>query len=202
MIINVIHDTAHILVPKGDPNEKELHEHLDNRYAALQKEIEIQGLEVRYWPAIKDPLNRTFVAIGEAHKQIVRWAHFEGLPEVCIMEDDCQFFAPGAWDYFLSQKPEDFDIYLGGIFSGLNHDNTTRDYCGNTLYIVRQQFYQEFLSVPAINHLDRALMDRGKYIVCDPMVCTQKGGYSFQKRGFDSYERYLVGRRLFGGVTF
>jgi hypothetical protein len=202
MIVNVIHDTAHILVPKGDPNEKELHGHLDNRYACLQKEIETQGFEVRYWPAIKDPLNRTFVAISQAHKQIVHWAMLNELPQVCIAEDDLQFFAPGAWKYFLSHKPTDFDIYLGGVFHGLNEDNTTNDWCGNTLYIVARRFYETFLSVPLVNHLDRSLMNKGKYIVCDPMVCTQRGGYSFQKRAWDSYERYLVGRRLFGGVKF
>lgn len=202
MIVNIIHDTEHILVPKGDPREQELHGYLNDRYAALQKEIEVQGMDVRYWPAIKDPLNRTFVAISQAHKQIVHWAMLQGLPEVCIAEDDLCFFAPGAWDYFLSQKPTDYDIYLGGVFHGLNEDNTTTDWCGNTLYTVNQRFYETFLSVPLLNHLDRALAGKGRYVVCDPMICTQKGGYSFQKKAFDSYERYLQGRRLFGGVRF
>lgn len=198
MIVNVIHDHDRILTRGTGELEQELNQHMDMRYASLQKEIQTQGLSVRYWPAIKDPLNRTFVGIGEAHKQIVRWAMLNNLPEVCIMEDDCSFFAPGAWEYFLSQKPEDFDIYLGGVFHGLNEDNTTFDWCGMTLYIVNQRFYQTFLSVPQVNHIDRALAGKGKYIVCDPMVCTQKSGYSFNKRTWDCYDRYLSGKRLFG----
>lgn len=202
MVINIIHDTAHILVPKGDPNEKELHEHLDMRYANLQKEIETQGLEVKYWPAIKDPLNRSFVAIAQAHKQIIRDAKEKGLPMVCIAEDDLFFFAPGAWQYYLGHIPEDYDIYLGVVFHGLNEDNTTDDWCGMGLYIVNERFYDTFLSVNEVNHLDRELARKGRYVVCDPMVCSQRGGYSFQKRAWDTYERYLVGKRLFGGVTY
>jgi len=173
-----------------------------DRFDLLQKEITTQGLTVRYWPAIKDPLNRSFVGISQAHKQIVRWAATEGLPEVCIMEDDCYFFAPGAWDYYLSQKPEDFDLYLGGVFHGLNEDNTATDYCGNTLYIVHSRFYATFLDTNELNHLDRALAGKGRYVVCDPMVVSQHGGFSDNKLRHDSYERYLVGKRLFGGVKY
>jgi hypothetical protein len=122
----------------------------------------------------------------------------ERLPEVCIMEDDCFFFASGAWEYYLSKKPEDFDIYLGNVFHGLNEDNTTDDWCGMTLYVIRQRFYPTFLNLPDMNHIDRSLAGKGKYIVCDPMVCSQRAGFSDNKLHWDSYERYLEGKRLFG----
>jgi hypothetical protein len=169
-----------------------------DRYDLMQKEIETQGLTVRYWPAIKDPLNRVFVGISQAHKQIIRWAKENNLPEVCVMEDDCFFFAPGAWDYYLSKKPENFDLYLGNVFFGLKEDGTVDDHCGNTLYICHARFYDTFLAVPELNHLDRALAWKGRYVVCDPMVCSQQKGYSDNKKCVDSYERYLVGKRLFG----
>lgn len=174
-----------------------------DRYVLLQKEIETQGLTVRYWPAIKDPLNRSFVGISQAHKQIVRWAAVEGLPEVCIMEDDCYFFAPGAWDYYLSQKPADFDIYFGGVMWGdYVGENIVRDLCGMTLYTVSQRFYPTFLSVNEMNHIDRSIAGLGKYLVCDPMVVSQISSYSDNKKTNDSYERYLVGKKLFGGVSY
>jgi hypothetical protein len=198
MIVNVIHDTDHVLVPKGDPNEKELHEHLDIRYDNLQKEIEIQGLEVKYWPAVKDPLNRVFVAIAQAHKQIIGWAKAQGFPSVCVAEDDVSFFAPGAWAYYLSKMPEDFDLYLGNVFHGLQEDGTAIDFCGLGLYVCHERFYDTFLTLPDLNHIDRSLAGKGRYVVCDPMVCTQRAGYSWNKRVWDSYDRYLVGRRLFG----
>jgi hypothetical protein len=185
MIVNVIHDPART-----------------DRYDLLQKEIETQGLEVRYWPAVKDPLNRVFVGISQAHKQIIRWAKENRLPSVCVAEDDLFFFAPGAWDYYLSKIPEDFDIYLGNVFHGLNEDNTTDDWCGMTLYICHERFYDTFLGVTELNHLDRALARKGRYVVCDPMVSSQRAGFSDNKKAHDSYERYLVGRRLFGGLIF
>src|ERR1700677_1855384 len=103
MIVNVIHDRART-----------------DRYDLLQKEIETHGLTVKYWPAVKDPLNRVFVGISQAHKQIIRYAKENKLPSVCIAEDDLYFFAPGAWQYFLDNIPADYDIYLGVVFHGLN----------------------------------------------------------------------------------
>lgn len=188
-----------MLVPKDNPDEAAaIEQEILRRAERLEQEILIQGMEVKYWPAIKDPLNRSFVAIAQAHKQIVRCAKEQGLPAVCIAEDDLYFFGYGAWDYFLAHIPDDYDIYLGNVFHGLNEDNTTNDFCGLTLYICHERFYDTFLALPDINHLDRSLAGKGRYVVCDPMVCTQRGGYSFQKRAWDSYERYLVGRRLFG----
>lgn len=175
-------------------------ENRQDRRDNIEKEAQEQGFEIKYWPGIKDPLNRVFVGIAQAHKQIVRWAAMEGLPEVCIMEDDCYFFAPGAWDYYLSQKPKDFDIYFGGVLWGdYIEENVVSDFCSMTLYTVSQRFYPTFLSVPELNHIDRSLGKAGgKYVVCDPMVVSQIESYSDNKLRIDSYERYLVGKRLFG----
>lgn len=202
MIVNVIHDKARVLKANKGEDENELDAATASRFNSLQKEIEVQGLEVKYWPAIQDPLNRSFVGIGEAHKQIVRYAKENKLPSICIAEDDLYFFAPGAWDHFLKNIPQDFDIYLGVIFHGLKEDNTTDDFCGMTLYVVHERFYDTFLSLPEVNHIDRSLAGKGRFVVCDPMVCSQKGGYSFNKRRRDTYERYLVGKRLFGIDTY
>lgn len=171
-----------------------------DRMSLLQKEIEVQGLNVQFWPAIKDPV-MGFRGICRAHKQIIRYAMLCDLDEVRIMEDDCYFFAPGAFDYYMAHKPEDFDLYLGNVFSGLQPDGTAPDFRGLTLYTCSNHFYLKFLSMKEENHLDSELSinGRGRYVVCDPMVCSQTGGYSDNKRAFvASYHQYLANYRLFG----
>lgn len=181
MIVNIIHD----------PNRTD-------RYTLLQQEITLQRIEVKYWPAIKDPV-MTFRGISRAHKQIIRWAALEKQEEVCVMEDDCFFFAPGAFDFFISQKPTEYDLYLGNVFSGLENGNRTRDFRGMSLYFCSSRFYREFLGLPEENHIDGALAGRGEYFVCNPMVCSQTGGYSDNKKAqVDSYDHYLANYNLFG----
>ena len=170
-----------------------------DRAILLQKEMLDQGISWRVWPAIMNP-TVSFVGVCQAHKQIVRWANQEGLKEVCIGEDDLHFFAPGAWDFFLQNKPEDFDLYLGGVFYGhLDEENVVKDWCGMTLYIVNERFYDTFLGLNEWNNLDRELAFKGRYVVCNPFVVTQHGGYSDNKKyARESYDEYLQGRKLFG----
>lgn len=169
-----------------------------DRRIKLQKEIEVQEMDVVYWPAIKDPV-MGFRGICRAHKQIVRWAALKGRSEILIMEDDCYFFAPGAFAFFLSQKPAEYDLYLGNVFSGLEGGNRARDFRGMTLYYIHSRFYREFLGLPEENHIDGALAGRGEYFVCNPMVCSQTGGYSDNKKAqVDSYDHYLANYNLFG----
>lgn len=175
-----------------DPSRKD-------RMYLLEKEIAEQGLNVRFWPAIYDPV-MPFRGVSWAHKQIVRWAALSSEPEAIIMEDDCSFFAPGAFRYYLEQKPADYDLYLGNVFFGWQPGtNRINDFCGLTLYHVHSRFYNRFLYVNEMNHIDREMgkLDAVK-IVCDPMVCSQHDGYSDNKKTFGRYEIYLKGCRLFG----
>lgn len=174
-----------------------------DRMALLQKEIEVQGLNVRFWPAIKDPV-MGFRGISRAHKQIIQWAMVNNEPEVLVMEDDCYFFAPGAFAYYLEQKPADYDLYLGQVMSGRREDGTAPDFRGMTLYFCHSRFYGHFMTLRETNHIDSELSMVGpivaaRYVVCNPMVCSQTGGYSDNKgRHVESYDKYLSGERLFG----
>lgn len=171
-----------------------------DRSFLLEHEIVAQDLTVQFWPAIYDPV-MSFRGISRAHKQIVYWALQEGLPEVIIMEDDCFFFAPGAFQYYLDKKPAEYDLYLGNVFFGWQPEtNRINDFCGLSLYHLHSRFYQRFLGITEINHLDRELgkIDAMKF-VCDPMVCSQQDTYSDNKRAFGRYEKYLNGVRLFKG---
>lgn len=182
MLVNVIHN----------PKRKD-------RFQLLQKEILHQQLTITYWDAVINPI-AVVVGISQAHKQIVRWAKENNLPEVCIAEDDVKFFGRGAFNYFVNNKPKDYDLYLGGIFWGhIAEDNTVGDFTGMTLYIVNERFYDKFLALREFNNIDRELAFKGKYVVCNPMVVSQHEGWSDSKFRFDSYDRLLDGRNLFKG---
>lgn len=171
-----------------------------DRMELLQKEIQTHELNVRFWPAIKDPW-RSFMGVAMAHKQIVSWAMSEGLDEVLIMEDDCYFLGPGAFQFFVEHKPASYDLYLGNVFfpPQLNGNPRISDFCGLTLYYAHSRFYGRFLTCRTDNHLDRTLgaMEAEKY-VCLPMVCSQHDGYSDNKKGNGWYGMYLLTQDLYG----
>lgn len=152
-----------------------------DRWETLQKEIETQGLDYQLWEADKST-KKPHVNIMRSHKAIVRWARDNGLPEVCILEDDIKFCDKGAFQYFLDSKPEDFDLYLGGIYSGKIINGVVKDFSALHLYIVNEGFYNRFLEASETNHLDRGLGGWGIYKVCQPYAAIQYGGFSDNSR--------------------
>ena len=108
--------------------------HLPNRidrWSLIQKEISDQKIsDVRFWNGIIDN-TLPCRGISRAHKQIVTWARDQDYEEVLIAEDDIRFTALGAFQYFLKNKPTDFDIYLGGITWGtVKNNQTVNDFSG------------------------------------------------------------------------
>src|SRR5574338_29290 len=119
--------------------------------------------------------------------------------EVLIAEDDFKLLGAGAYQYFLNNVPDDYDIYLGGIMDGsIDENNIVTDFfCGLTLYMVHERFYDKFLSIHKFGNLDRLLAGMGKFVVCNPMVVSQHGGYSDNKKQIvQSYDQKLIGRNL------
>jgi hypothetical protein len=178
-----------------------LPERIDRRISA-DHQMQEQGItDYEYWDGIKDPF-MSFRGICKAHKQIVSHAKQNGLSSVCIAEDDIIFTAPNAWSYFLDNTPEDFDIYLGMIYQGTLVNNRVADFwCGMTLYMVHERFYDRFLSIRETNNIDRELSKmRGsfRFMVCDPFVCEQMDGYSDNKKKEATYGHLLEGRRVLG----
>lgn len=149
-----------------------------DRWSALIKEIKKQDItDYRIWPGISTLQPK--IGISLAHKQIVAHAQAFSQPQVMIAEDDLKFTAGHGYQYFLENLPTDFDLYLGGIMYGtIKPDKTVKRFAGLTLYVVHQRFYETFLQLPDDKHLDQALDNKGKYVVCDPMIITQYDGYS------------------------
>ncbi len=124
----------------------------------------------------------------------MQYAKDERLPFVMIAEDDLVFTSVNSWSYYLQNIPDDYDLYLGGIYAGRLDGNKIIDgYSGHTLITVHERFYDFFLSVDSNDHLDRALgkfCAEKKYIVCLPFVCKQLGGYSENKKRVQEFSMY------------
>jgi hypothetical protein len=180
--------------------------HLSNRvdrWDLLQKELQQQNIiEYKIWNGIVDPI-LILRGISKAHKQIIKDAKEKNLPEVLIGEDDLYFTAKDAFQFFMDNKPSDYDIYLSGVLYGrIKSDNTIADFSGATLYMVSERFYETFLSVPENIHIDRALRNMGKFVVCNPFVVIQHNGFSDNKKQYCNYEPLLKNRKLFGYSKF
>lgn len=124
----------------------------------------------------------------------------ENLPEVIIAEDDVQFLGPGAFNFFLENKPSEFDLYLGGISYGrLLPDDTVSDFAGIHLYIIHRNFYTIFLAQDGTIDIDRSLKDKGKYVVCNPVVAIQRAGFSDNRKEYVDYSSFFKNRNLYNG---
>jgi hypothetical protein len=172
--------------------------HRTDRLRILNNEIkEQQIVDYKIWEGILDN-ELPSRGISNAHKQIIYFAKKEKHPEVLIAEDDIHFTAFGAFKYFLNNKPKNYDIYLGGITWGkIKQDNSVDDFSGNTMYIVNERFYDTILSVPDNKDFDRAVANKGKFLVCNPMVVVQHNGFSDNQKKYIDFEPYTRRMNLF-----
>lgn len=164
----------------------------------LLNELERQGIsEYEFWDGVYLPSVKA--SINAAHKQIVELARLAEYPEVCIAEDDFVGTHPGSWEYFLSQRPKEYDIYLSMVYLGDIIEGRVRDFTGMTMYCVSQKFYDTFLSVDPSEHIDRALAGLGDYHVCHPFAFIQRNGFSSNTGKMEEYDQLLSSRILYNG---
>lgn len=167
-----------------------------------------QGFDYKVWDGIIDPLC-VFRGINMAHKRIVMYAKTKKLNNICIAEDDCRFTSLGAWDYFLSQMPAKADMYFASFYEGKVDENNklikgnshNELLSGMTLYVVYERFYDVFLNINLLSHIDKSigeLSDKYEFYVCNPFVAIQENGYSDNKKKECNYDKYMIGRKLFG----
>lgn len=163
----------------------------NERYNSFMKELNEQGItDYKIWDGVSH--QNKITAISRAHKQIVEDAKKRKLSEVCIAEDDVIFLAKGAFDYYLQNKPKEYDIWLGGISNRLKiKDDYIIDFRGMTLYTVHERFYETFLSVPESVNIDAAMKGLGKYYLCPKVICSQRAGYSYHKKKYKDYSHLL-----------
>ena len=161
-ILNIIHDNRII-----------------GRIEPLIEQCERYGIGYKVWAAIIDK-PKVLENITASHKMIVQWAKYNGLKEVCIAEDDLGFTCDDAWRYYLENKPEKFDVYIGGSYVIDNKWDYTPPvvkvdwWVGNQLIIINESYYDKWLSSPDNGHIDTDQKDKGDFYVCFPYVALQR----------------------------
>lgn len=161
----------------------------------LNNELDRQGINAKFWEPIYDPKD-VVRSINLSHKQIVQFAIDHHLPEICIMEEDVMFPAPDGWQYFLANKPANFDLYLAGTY-GLNKLALDRvaegigpveinNFAGLHCYIISECYYDKFLALPENKHIDDQ-PGLGTFYVCAPFAALQFPGWSSTQRAVADY---------------
>ena len=166
------------------------------RYGLLLGEMIRQGItDYEFFPCHIVP--SVVESINLSHKMIVRKAKEEGLTEVCIAEDDLMFPAKDGWDFFLSNKPKEFDLYLAASYIPPVSNNKI---CGFHLYIVAEKFYDRFLSVPDNVHIDTEMNNlKGDYKFCYPFPALQRPGFSSNNKTDVNYNKILKEEDIYRG---
>ena len=196
--INVINLSPHQQIDNYHSPELKLFvaRHREERALSIVEQSKRFGFAVRFWSGIVGDTGKNDVFrspnIMRAFKKIVQYAKEERLASCTIMEDDGVFTSDGAWKYYNDNIPDDYDLYLGGVYQAeIKDGRIVNGYSGNTLITVHERFYDFFLSAdedplhPFMGHLDKWLgcfCDKKKYIVCEPHVIKQIGVYSDNHR--------------------
>lgn len=170
------------------------------RLDPLLKELKRQHIgHYRLWHPVQNEQS-VVKSINLSHKQIVRWAKEQGLKEVVIGEDDLYFPANDGWDYFIRNKPEDYELYLACTYGGLKEKQTV----GFHLYCVHESFYDKFLSVPDHEHIDTAMwfMGNEKFHFCYPFAALQRPGFSANNLSHTNYNTILTESDVYGPLHY
>lgn len=171
----------------------------DRKESAINQSKE-QGFEIIFWEGIYDESLPPCTCISRSFKKIISFAKENELPQICVMEDDCVFTAPGAWQYFLDNIPSYFDMYIASYYSGLEtYNHRIEDFRGMTLIIVHSKFYDKFIALPEDKNIDHALSYHGEYFVSPLFAAIQCPGYSDQMKKHVDYTNKMPEHKLFRG---
>jgi hypothetical protein len=150
------------------------------------------------------PRETVVSSINVSQKEIIRIAKEKGLDRVVIMEQDIWFPNENGWDYFVSNEPKEYDIYLAGSYLLDNRVEykipltKVNSYVGHHCIIVNERYYDKFLETPEDMHIDTAQQDKGEFYLCYPMPGLQRAGFSSNNRGIVDYNKILEPIHIYG----
>lgn len=172
-------------------------------YERLLGEFITQGItDYRFWGCV---INKDSVvsSINASHKMVVKYAKDLKKPYIIIAEQDLTFTHKTSWEYFLKNKPEDYDLYLSCSYvKNVNPNTEVVDnlICGFHLYAIHERYYNAFLSVPDTEHIDTAVGDlKGNFVFCKPFVALQRIGYSSNNKEIVDYNKILLPEDIYRG---
>ena len=175
-------------------------------YEVILAEMERQRItDYRICNPILD--NSIVTSINISQKQIVAEAKDLGHNECYIMEQDVWFPAEDGWQYFLNNKPKEFDIYIGGSYLVDNRIDyispvtKVNEWVGNHCIIIHEKYYDTFLDTDENLHIDTAQAGRGDFYLCYPMAALQRPSKS-ANNGYElvNYNKILTKEKIYGEV--
>lgn len=145
----------------------------------IEEEMRRQGIKKYH---IRNPIlcSPVFKSISLSQKAIVQEAKDKGMVECCLMEEDIWFPAGDGWQYFISNKPDKYSIYLGGSYLVDNRVEYTypvtkvKAYVGHHCIIIHESYYDTFLATSEKGHIDTEQEGRGDFYLCYPMAALQR----------------------------
>jgi len=179
IVLNIIHDDKTI-----------------DRLPPLLEQCEKYGIEYKIWQACIDK-KTVLESITESFRRIIQEAKDNGLSEVYIGEDDLMLTCDGAWEYFLKNKPDQFDVYIGGSYLIDNQWKyappvvKVKSWVGNHLIVVHERYYDTWLSSKSNGHIDTEQDGKGDFYVCFPYAALQRPSMSANNRTFVNYNSIL-----------
>lgn len=179
-------------------------ENRTDRKELFTKELAAQGVkDYKIQPAIKS--SRPSRGIALAHISCVLDAKKNGYDSIIILEDDVKFTKPTALQDWLQNAiylPNDFDIYLGGIYSHKRWFDfcsvaKVEDACGFHCYMITKRSYDKFILCPTDKHIDRWATKNFNCYVSKPFYAIQhntksdngsnKSDYSYLLKKYSSF---------------
>lgn len=178
------------------------------RHSLIINEMVQQRQECRFFYGERAQY-RVENGISRGFKAIVRWHQSKFPNEPCwIVEDDTKFIHPKSCEYFLSQIPSDYDLFLASISGGnIDENNITNDFSGFQCFLIHPRFFHTFLMVSEQKDIDREMTTRhegkiipkGKFVVCDKFVAVSHNVYSLHFNEIKDYSDKFQGRPLYDG---
>lgn len=176
---------------------------------SIAAQSKLHGFAVRFWEGNTDETIFRSGNISRAFKKIVRHAKENNLEMICIGEDDLVFTSSNAWKYYLENIPDEFDLYLGGIYSGqLEQNRIINGWSGITLMTIHSRFYDFFLTANedpqklGLGHIDRWCGNfcfEKDFFVCLPFCVKQSAGYSENHRKIQNYDAFEENWEYYSG---
>jgi len=150
-----------------------------DRLPYLLEECEKYGIEYKIWEACIDK-KTVLESITESFRRIIQYAKDNSLERVIIAEDDLAFSSDGAWEYFLKNEPDEYDVYIGGSYLIDNRCKyepplvKVNSWVGNHLIMVNERYYNTWLSSKPDGHIDTEQDGKGEFYVCFPYAALQR----------------------------
>lgn len=174
------------------------------KYDLFISEFKRQGIEdFEIFYCEQNQKHNMVERISESFKTVIRGAKEKGDSEIVIFEDDIMFENKKGWDYFLNNKPENYDCYIGGSYfiddRVIYKEPRTKvnSWIGNQLILINERYYDTWLNTDSKQHCDSVHAGLGLFYLCFPMIAFQREGWSANNNAIVNYNPIVPKRFIY-----